>query len=381
MHSNIASAAAKPAALPASADSQAKAEDVFKDLKHLFENHADFAAAVRECKSSRNKPKQPQSGEGGVGILTAGCDERRSKRKQRQSKRKQRQSGEAEPSHAPGDVQGHGVGICTARCNDELRSALEKPSTDDELPNVEVQVTGCRLVDNQDHWSKSILMSKRNKHLFSKMLNCTDVELPKAIHFPVEGLESYLRRAGFDLESFCQPVKMELPPKASPGQWWRFVIKSVGGMDAWEKSHGTPEWTDAWHGTSTGAASRILKSGFEPAHNLTENVSGVYLEGVDRKENVMNYATHSHDHPLPQNFLAAVVLEVKIDERITRRVRGQWVQPDPHSVVVVAALVHLIDVQTVYREGFIGWIRVARRSVVSLSQAATTRCPAAVCVL
>ena len=85
----------------------------------------------------------------------------------------------------------------------------------------------------------------------------------------------------------------------------------------------------------------------------------------------MQYATHSHDHPLPQNLLVAVVLEVKIDKRFTRRVRGQWVQPDPHSVVAVAALVHIIDVQAVYHEGFIGWIRVARRSVVSL-QAATT---------
>ena len=53
MHSNIASAAAKPAALPASADSQAEAERVFEDLQHLFETHADFAAAVRECQSSR----------------------------------------------------------------------------------------------------------------------------------------------------------------------------------------------------------------------------------------------------------------------------------------------------------------------------------------
>ena len=148
MHSNIASAAAKPAALPASADSQAEAERVFEDLQHLFETHADFAAAVRECKR-----KQPQSGEAepshtpgdvqgsGVGIRTAGCDD------ERRSKRKQRKSGEAEPSHAPGDVQGTGVGVRTARCNDELRGALEKQSTDDELPNVEVQVTGCHLVD------------------------------------------------------------------------------------------------------------------------------------------------------------------------------------------------------------------------------------------
>ena len=41
----------------------------------------------------------------------------------------------------------------------------------------------------------------------------------------------------------------------------------------------------------------------------------------------------------------------------------QWVQPDPHSVAVVAALVHIIDVQAVYHEGFLGWLRVARRSV------------------
>ena len=290
-------------------------------MQHLFENHAEFAAAVRECKSSRE--------------LSPRASGSRTK-----NKRKQPQSGEAEPSN-------------------------------DELPNVEVQVTGCHLVDNQDHWSNSILMSKKNKHLFSKMLNCTDVELPRAIHFPVEGLVRYLGRAGFDLESFCQPEKMELPPKASPGQWWRLEIKSVGGMDAWEKSHGTPEWTVALHGTSTGAASRILRSGFEPAHNLTANVSGVYVEGMHRKENVMQYATHSHDHPLPSNFMAAVVLEAKIDKRFTKKVHRQWVQPDPHSVVVVAALVHIIDVQTVYHKGFSGWIRVARRSVESL-QAATT---------
>ena len=114
-----------------------------------------------------------------------------------------------------------------------------------------------------------------------------------------------------------------------------------------------------------------MKSGFEPAHNLTANVSGVYVEGMHRKENVMQYATHSHDHPLPSNFMAAVVLEAKIDKCFTKKVHRQWVQPDPHSVVVVAALVHIIDVQTVYHKGFSGWIRVARRSVESL-QAATT---------
>ena len=152
MHSNIASAAAKPAALPASADSQAEAEHVFKDLQHLFKTHAEFAAAVRLCKSSRElRPRASGS--------------------RTKNKRKQCQSGEAEPSHAPGDVQGSGVGIRTAGCDDELRSALQKQSTDDELPNVEVQVTGCHLVDNPDHWSKSILMSKRNK---LPAVGCTD---------------------------------------------------------------------------------------------------------------------------------------------------------------------------------------------------------------
>ena len=157
--------------------------------------------------------------------------------------------------------------------------------------------------------------------------------------------------------------------------------RRVAGMATWKESHGTPTWTVALHGTSIRAASRILKSGFEPARNETAGVSGVYLEGIPRMENVLQYVIHTHDEPLPLNFVAGVILEAMIDPHFTKTVHREWVQPDPHSVVVVAALVHIIDVQAVYHEGFIGWIRVARRSIVSLSQAATTRCPAAVCVL
>ena len=258
MHSNIASAAAKPAgaALPARADSQSRAEHVFGDMRHFFDTHAKFSAVVRLRNSSRE------------------CSPRASGARTK-NQPNQCQSGEAEPIQAPGDVQG------------------------------------------MDHWSDSFWMSKGSKHLFSKILNCTDVELPKAIDFPVEGLVSYLGRAGFDLEKFCEPKKTDLLPKASPGQWWRLDVKTrrVAGMASWEESHGTPTWTVALHGTSIRAASRILKSGFEPARNETAGVSGVYLEGIHRMENVLQYATHTHDEPLPLNFVVGFIvpLEAMID--------------------------------------------------------------------
>ena len=141
MHSNIASAAAKPAgaALPASADSQSRAEHVFGDMRRFFDTHAKFSAVVRLRNSSRE------------------CSPRASGARPKN----QPNQCEAERIQAPGDVQG------------------------------------------LDQWSDSFWMSKGSKHLFSKILNCTDVELPKAIVFPVEGLVGYLGRAGFDLEKFC----------------------------------------------------------------------------------------------------------------------------------------------------------------------------------
>ena len=135
-------------------------------------------------------------------------------------------------------------------------------------------------------------------------------------------------------------------------------------MASWEESHGTPTWTVALHGTSIRAASRILKSEFEPARNETAGVSGVYLEGIHRMENVLQYVTHTHDEPLPLNFVAGVILEAMIDPHFTKTVHREWVQPDPHSVVVVAALVHIVDVQAVdHCRGFLWWLRVARRTV------------------
>ena len=86
-------------------------------------------------------------------------------------------------------------------------------------------------------------------------------------------------------------------------------------MASWEESHGTPTWTVALHGTSIRAASRILKSEFEPARSETAGVSGIYLEGIHRMENVLQYVTHTHDEPLPLNFVVGVIvlLEAMID--------------------------------------------------------------------
>ena len=140
------------------------------------------------------------------------------------------------------------------------------------------------------------------------------------------------------LARVCPPCCSRRPHPVSGG---------VAGMASWEESHGTPTWTVALHGTSIRAASRILKSGFEPARNETAGVSGVYLEGIPRMENVLQYVIHTHDEPLPLNFVAGVILEAMIDPHFTKTVHREWVQPDPHSVVVVAALVHIVDVQAV----------------------------------
>ena len=89
MHSNIASATAKPAgaALPASADSQSRAEHVFGDMRHFSDTHAKFSAVVRLRNSSRE------------------CSPRASGARTK-NQPNQCQSGEAEPIQAPGDVQG-----------------------------------------------------------------------------------------------------------------------------------------------------------------------------------------------------------------------------------------------------------------------------------
>ena len=256
-----------------------------------------------------------------------------------------------------GDVQRSGVDIRTA-------------DTDDELPVEEVQVTGCPRVNDPDHWSHSTLMSKKNRHLFSKILDRTDVVLPSAKDFPVDGLIDYLEHMEFPMTSLCAPVKMELPPVASPGQWWRLDVKTrlLNDMVSWEQSHGTAEWTFALHGTTIRAASQILKNGFEPARNETRGVSGVYVEGMARKECTIRYATHTQDMPLPLHYVAEVVLEVMVDKRFTKTVHKQWVQPDPRSVAVVAVLVHIVDVPAVYRENFVGWLRVASRNIQDIQE-------------
>ena len=61
-------------------------------------------------------------------------------------------------------------------------------------------------------------------------------------------------------------------------------------------------------------------------------------------------------------------MEVMVDKRFTKTVHKQWVQPDPRSVAVVAVLVHIVDVPAVYRENFVGWLRVASRNIQDIQE-------------
>ncbi len=62
-------------------------------------------------------------------------------------------------------------------------------------------------------------------------------------------------------------------------------------------------------------------------------------------------------------MVAGVLLEVMVGKRFTKTVHHQWGQPDPHSVLVVAILLHTMDMRAVYKNKFVGWIRVSNRTL------------------
>ncbi len=56
-------------------------------------------------------------------------------------------------------------------------------------------------------------------------------------------------------------------------------------------------------------------------------------------------------------------MEVMVDKRFTKTVHHQWVQPDSRSIVVIAILLHAIDMRAACKNNFVGWIRVSNRTL------------------